>query len=440
MKRLTKIVSSMLLLSCLSGCSFATGDDLLQAPKPTKNYLALQNELEAMLKTGAVYASPESGENRNTVQLKDLDGDGEEEAIALFRESSGSTKFIIFVYKKIGETYIKMGTINGSGTAIASIDYPVLSPDGRRGIVIAWQLVGDGTTGMTVSALSGAKIVNLLETEYNSFQLTDLDADGAEELVTVTIDPQGRKSAKMYDYTEGEMEVAGEAALSIDANSIVRVQSGYALGKQPAIFVEEKNESGVGLLTDIFIYQDGIFRNCAMETEQEQRQSTYRPVSIYVTDINGDDMIDVPRAVLSPGYAPNSKDPQYYLDWYTYGYSAPQYVRTTYNSQLEEWKFTIPDAWRTQVSVRRTNRAIGVSCTTFLQIRTDGTEVPLLHLYYLTGEAREYYAQTTGMIRLQETPSAIYAAEIPEEAAESTLYLESEQVKEHFALITQEWS
>ncbi len=440
MRHILKLLMAAVILGLLCGCTVLTGDDLLQAPKPTKNYIALQTELERVLSTGAVYASPISGQNRNTVQLKDLDGDGEEEAIALFRESSISTKFWVYVYKKIGDAYIQMGMITGNGTAMESIDYPLLTPDGKRGIVIAWQLVQDGTTGLSVSALQGAQLVTLQETEYSSFEMIDLDADGADELVTVNMDAQGKKNARMYDYSDGKMPMVGEAALNVEATSIVRVQSGYALNAQPAVFVEEKNDSGVGLMTDIFMYQDGIFRNCALEAEQNLGYSTYRPVPIYAIDINSDNMIDIPRAKLTPGYSSDSLDPQYYLEWYTFGIGVAQKVKTTYQSQLEEWMLNLPEAWQAEVKVQHTMQSSGIACTTFSQEKADGSSIALLKIYYLTGEMRAYFAQNEGMLSLKTSDSAVYTAQIPADASKSELYVNIDQVRDMFALVTQEWS
>ena len=76
------------------------------------------------------------------------------------------------------------------------MDYPVITPEGRRGMVITWRLTGDGTGALTMCDFdeNGAPGV-LLETEYSAMELTDLTGDGARDLLLLTTDPGGKRVA-----------------------------------------------------------------------------------------------------------------------------------------------------------------------------------------------------------------------------------------------------
>lgn len=440
MRHIGKLCAMLVLLGALHGCAFATGDELLQAPKPPKNYLALQNELDAILKTGVVYTSPESGENRNTVQLKDLDNDGESEAISFFRTSAVSNQFMIYVHQKIGNAYIKMGGIEGSGIAIQSVDYPVLTPEGARGVLVSWQLTGDSTYGVSLYAFQNGKLYSVLESDYTALEIMDMDRDGAEELVTLTIDAQGKNYARLYDFDGQTMQLLGEATVAADAKSIVHLRSGYVNGWYPAVFAEERNESAVGLSTDIFVYDGKNFHNIALENEQTTSGGTYRPLSVYATDINGDGITEIPRAVLAAGYFADSADPHYLLDWYAYGLELPQLVRTTYHNTVEEWQMTIPQQWHDTVTISKDMGWNGLSCTVFAENRAPQENITLLRVYCLTGEARQYFTESENIILLNRSKTALYIAEIPEEAANSQLRLTADEVKAYFGLIAEEWN
>ena len=71
--RILPVLMSLLLLA---GCTMPSGDELLAAPKPPGNYQTLQTKLEELLASGVSYTTPTTGENRSSVQLVDLDGDG----------------------------------------------------------------------------------------------------------------------------------------------------------------------------------------------------------------------------------------------------------------------------------------------------------------------------------------------------------------------------
>ena len=81
------------------GCSLQTGDGLLLLPKVPTEYVQLQQQLDEILQEGAVYAVAEAGTNRQAVQLMDLDGDGDEEALAFFRAESGAYQVCVFRQK-----------------------------------------------------------------------------------------------------------------------------------------------------------------------------------------------------------------------------------------------------------------------------------------------------------------------------------------------------
>ena len=69
----------------LSGCFVKTVDELYTLPRHSDEYDRLELAIDAVLSgQSAVYSAPVSGPNQQSVQLADLDGDGQEEAIAVF--------------------------------------------------------------------------------------------------------------------------------------------------------------------------------------------------------------------------------------------------------------------------------------------------------------------------------------------------------------------
>ena len=69
----------------LSGCMFKPVDDLYALPVLPQEYRDLQSTINAtMSELGAEYATINYGRNTSTVQLLDMDGDGEQETAAVF--------------------------------------------------------------------------------------------------------------------------------------------------------------------------------------------------------------------------------------------------------------------------------------------------------------------------------------------------------------------
>ena len=87
-KRWAAPVGGLLLSVLLSGCFVQPTDSLYALPRQSDAYYDLQNAIDAALPADAAYSGPLSGPNQQAVQLADLDGDGEDEAL-VFAKTSG---------------------------------------------------------------------------------------------------------------------------------------------------------------------------------------------------------------------------------------------------------------------------------------------------------------------------------------------------------------
>ena len=438
-----RILPLLLSLLLLGGC-FPSGDALLAAPRPSTNYQSLQNELEELIASGLSYTAPTDGENRSSVQLTDMDGDGVDEAVAFFRGSTSATSdsFQVYVYKRVDDQYVCTGSVEGRGTAIQSVDYPVITPEGRRGMVITWRLTGDGTGALTMCDFDedGAPGV-LLETEYSAMELTDLTGDGARDLLLLASAADGRRVARLYQYQQGTLLLMGEASTSPETASAERMGSGRVHPSQPAVFAEERMASGVGLTTDIFVYHDGKLENLALDSEDSTTRSTYRPITVYAADINGDGLIELPRAVLMAGYDDAAAtDAIFMLDWYVYSVDEPPAaVGTTYENISDGWRLAIAPAWRDRITAVKTTEN-SLSVVRFYEYRSKDQQIPLFSIYCSTGPAREYYAGRSDLLQLGQSSQAVYFAKMAEQNQNSSLGISGEDVKSSFSVVTQDWT
>ena len=67
--------------------------------------------------------APTSGRNIQSLQMVDIDGDGQDEALAFFRLSNGEKPLKIYVFHPREDSYELASIIESSGTAIDSIYY-----------------------------------------------------------------------------------------------------------------------------------------------------------------------------------------------------------------------------------------------------------------------------------------------------------------------------
>lgn len=429
----------LFLLLTLSGCSgieLSSGDDLLQAPKPPSDYLALQNEIDKTLATGAVYAVIESGTNRNSVQLIDLDADGEEEAVAIFRESKSSGNFVVKIYRKSDEQYVEVGSIDGIGTSVYSIEYPVFSAIGAKGIVISWKVGTETEKGVTVAKEIEGSFYTVLDTLYLEYVLTDTNYNGVQELITISYDENNKnyKKAKLYQNTDTGLNSVFESSLSYQGDSIRSVTATSIDHITSAIYVESRIAEGTGMVTDILVINPDSMVNIAVGNIDENAL-TFRNVNVFCEDVDGDGLLEVPSARIFTDFDEDSEEVYYMYDWYSYNINeSPTLEITNYRNSNEGWQLTVNEDWQNYVSITKSVENNN-NITDFIYMQGDEILV-LAEIAVYTGDSRYYYAEQAGTVTLAETTAAVYCVIIPEDASSSKYALTASEIAENFSLIS----
>ena len=112
-KRLRRLIVAVVLSVCmlvLSGCVFSAVDEMYQLPKRSEEYSALQQVIDSAMGNMS-YCAPLSGQQRQTVQMADLDGDGTQEYI-LYAKGDFDVPLRILIFDKVGEEYRHIDTMS----------------------------------------------------------------------------------------------------------------------------------------------------------------------------------------------------------------------------------------------------------------------------------------------------------------------------------------
>ena len=136
-----------LIMFALSGCLKST-EDLYRLPQQTSLYQNLQAEIAAVLNAGAEYSAPVAGQNRQPIQLADLDGDNEDEAI-VFLKTGEAMPLKAYIFERIEGQYKLNTIIEGNGTSFQSVEYAQLDGVGGLELLIGWQVSNQVTKAIT---------------------------------------------------------------------------------------------------------------------------------------------------------------------------------------------------------------------------------------------------------------------------------------------------
>ena len=140
-RRLAALLAAVFIAASCSGCMTASVDELYSLPQMSEEYVQLQQLIAQRIESGSTYAAPTGGSNRQNVQLRDLDGDGADEALAFLADESGTPTVCVYRRGEDGDYYLAV-IIDGDGSAVASADYADLTGDGVSELIISWHISG----------------------------------------------------------------------------------------------------------------------------------------------------------------------------------------------------------------------------------------------------------------------------------------------------------
>ena len=434
-------VKKLLYLACLSlallllgGCSLKFGDGLLLLPKVPTEYVQLQQQLNAILQDGAVYAVADSGTNRQAVQLVNLDGTGDDEALAFFRTESGA--YQVYAFRKEGERYTRIGMAEGYGTSLRAIYYPTLG-DGRLGLAMCWGFDEGGSYGMTVYDFGDQGMTVLMDIQYADVAIEDIDGDGAQEMAFAVRDSvTGLYSARVCQFREDQYRVLYEVPMCLEVRSVANMQFGKVDRNQVGLYIDSLATTG-GYVTDLIWYDGRMAANRTIDQASGSGGKTWRPASVFCNDVDGDGRVDVPISHTF-SYEPNEIELRSRLDWVNYNELGEEtLVSSTLHRASENWYLVWPESWGDQVRLDAFS-TVSLSQTVCWVPGPEGQRQPVLSLYVFTGDSRENESALYRKLQtLAGNAAGLYRCDLHQEAP---LALSLEQVRNLFHTIEVSWN
>ncbi len=434
-KKFLLLAGLTLSILLLGGCGLSVGDGLLLLPKVPTEYVQLQQQLDKILAGGAVYAVAETGTNRQTVQLMDLDGDGTEEALAFFRSETGAHQ--VYVFGQQEGVYHSIGMAEGYGTTLRAVYYPRLQ-DGRSALAMCWGFDEGGSYGMTVYGLQEGTLQALLDVQYGDVTVEDIDGDGAQELAFAVRDNvTGLYSARVYQYREDQYRVLYEVPMCLEVRSVANIQFGTVENSQVGLYVDSLSTTG-GFVTDLICYDGQVAYNRTIDQASGSGSKTWRPVSVFCSDVSGDGRLDIPVTHTFAAEA-NEVEARARLDWCNFDRDGLETrVGSTVHWVNESWYLEWPERWGDRVRVSKSSGA-GLSKTVFSLQTEQGDLREVLTVWMFSGDDRDQEAAIYKKLNnLASNAAGLYRYSIPAHAPQE-LALTGEELKMLFHTIEVSW-
>lgn len=418
----------------LSGCTMSTVDRMYSPPKRSAAYEDLQRAIDTAM-VGMEYASPLSGENRQTVQMADLDGDGSDEFLLFARDTSDNPMKIL-IFRTDAQGCRLTETVESRGSGFDLVEYADM--DGKPGVelIVGRQVSETVLRSVSVYSFSAGDSNQVMSTNYSKMMTADLDSDGILELLVISDGESDEENAvaALYDCEDGAFIRSRQASLSALGSHIKRIMVGKLQDGTPAVYIAS-SVADSAIITDVFALKNGAFTNVSFSNDSGTSVKTLRNYYVYADDIDDDGILELPdlidmKPVENTWMASNQK----LIRWYAMDIQGKETDKMyTFHNFDGGWYLRLDKFLTPRISVVRQDSSF------LFYLWDEEFEDPriLMTIHSLTGHDRETVANESGYYVLHRTEGVLYAVQTQPLATE--LGLIPELLADSFHPIQMDW-
>lgn len=434
MKRNRILAIVLMAALLLSGCTMRTVDQMYCLPKRSEDHRNLRAQVEQAM-SGLEYCTPLSGENQQTLQEVDLDGDDTPEYL-LYAKGGSERPLKILIFDEINDSFSHVTTIELNGTSFDLVEYVQMEQGAGRQIVVGCQISDQPLRSVSVFRYDGAQAERLLATNYSKFLTVDLDGDMLTELFVLR--PGNTETdngvAELYGIENGNMERSNEVNMSRPADKLKRIVFGKLNDGEPAVYAASSVED-TALITDVFTCKEELLVNVTFSNESGTSVKTLRNYYVYADDIDNDGSVELPA--LSPMLPVNTmlSEVQYdMIRWYSMKADGSEVDKLfTYHNFAGGWYMVLDPQWARFVSVQQTSNEYDFYLWSqdFRQCRKVFT------IFALTGLNRDEQATDENRFLILKNDTVTYSGTVYEGA--ESYGIDRDSITRGFRLVESEW-
>lgn len=430
------IVLCLLLCAALliTGCSMQTVDKMYRLPKRSQDYNDLQNAVDGAM-ADLDYCAPLSGENQQTIQSADLDGDGTREYL-LFAKGTTDKPLRILIFRDLEQSFVHTETIECNGSAFDQIEYVQMDDKAGVELVVGSQVSDQVLRSVSVYTFSEGTAQQLVSVNYTKFITADMDMDSRTELFVLRpgISDGDNGIAELYEMENGTMERSNEVNMSRPAEQLKRILVGKLHGGHTAVYAASTVDE-TAIVTDVYAIKGGLLSNLTFSNESGTSVQTMRNYYVYADDIDDDGVIELPSLMnMEQLNRSPSADRQDLIRWYSMALDGSEIDKMyTFHNFVNGWYLSLDSSLAPNITVK----PAGTSFEFYYVGKDSSSPQKLMTIYAFSGQNKEELSIEADRFVLMKTESVIYSASLEKEA--DHYGLTSSAVMNSFHLIQRDW-
>ena len=358
MRKKATIAVALLAACTLSSCSIGDVETQLRAPRPTGEQQQIQQALDAYItRAGAareyVLKFPQDGEYLSAFAMEDVDGDGEDEAIAFYQFSGESEQTHIHLLDKVGGEWQSVADREGFSTDISGVAFGDLDGDGTKELLAGWSVYNSRDRRLAVYSLTDDAITVRSDDQYYTHLVVDsLVQTGRDDLLLFQLDStRNVATVRLKTLEKKGLVERGQARI----DGYIRTFGAHRVGKLAeglyGLYIDGYKDADT-TITEL-IYWDGSQLHTPFYSSADNITSmTARQTPIPSMDVDGvggrDSQVEWPRCTRLPGYeTAQASQSQWLTQWMAWNYDTQQEQRlfASVVSMSDGYYLLIPDDW-----------------------------------------------------------------------------------------------
>ena len=422
MKKIKGCILWAVAVLLLTGCSMNTVDKMYCIPKRSEEFAELQAQIDHAM-TGLEYSAPRSGENQQTVQMADLDGDGEDEYL-VFAKSFAEKPMRILIFDQVGDSFSLVYNIESNGSDFDKIEYVQMDLTPGLELVVGLQVSNQVPRSVSIYSFTAKGAERLLKTDYSKMLTVDLDMDNFKELFILRPGQTETDNgiAELYGIVDGVMERTNEVSISVPADKLKRVLIGQLYDGETAVFMASSMGDNA-LITDVFSCRDDVLVNVSLSNESGTSVQTMRNYYVYSEDIDNDGIVELPDLIpMQTLDSTQNTERRELIRWYAMKADGSEVDKMyTYHDFLGGWYLKLDEDWAPRLTVQQTGNEYIFYIWTEAFDRAD----KIVTIYALPNTSREASQRSIHSFVILKTDSVTYTARLEYGASQYDITQES---------------
>ncbi|MGE7983442.1 FG-GAP repeat domain-containing protein [Solibacillus sp. NPDC093137] len=306
---------TIIMVTLLAGCDLVKSpNDLIISPdQQDEQKRKLEQQLKILLPPSSELVTPVQSDKNQSIFIEDLDGDGQQEAIVLYRNPQQKSQVHVVVLQEDNE-WREATKVEPNGQAIDYFGLHDLDKDGVMEVVVGLgESEFETKKQMMIYVWQDRSLKKTVERSYEGLDISDYNTDERLELLLVDGERRASYTAELFHYELGDL--VSLSAVSLNSYAFhQRMKSGKLHDGNHALFID----SAIGvnaMLTEIIAY-DGTK---LIKVGAEQGDLPLKSLPLYSTDINEDDIMEVGETYLPQRWVEaDSTETPYLVRYVTY--------------------------------------------------------------------------------------------------------------------------